>query len=134
MEAKISKRYSSYKLYPKAFKLFLNFLPNGPHKRSFASFVILKIEILMIFFCVFVNMGPNRSENFKTLLLLQIAGESFQTFPDFFLLNGPHKSTFDIFEILSFWFLTILFFENFKFIIVCYGETKILNYLENERS
>ncbi len=28
--SEISKRYSSYKSQPKAFKLFLNFLPNGP--------------------------------------------------------------------------------------------------------
>ncbi len=31
----------------------------------------------------FVNMGPYGSKNFKTLLLLQIAAESFQTFPEF---------------------------------------------------
>ncbi len=29
---------------------------------------------------LFVNMGPYRSENFKMLLLLQIAAESFETF------------------------------------------------------
>ncbi len=28
-------------------------------------------------------MGPYGSEKFKTLLLLQIVGESFQTFPEF---------------------------------------------------
>ena len=28
-------------------------------------------------------MGPYGSENFKTLLLLQIVVESFQTFPEF---------------------------------------------------
>ncbi len=50
MGAKISKRYSSYKSQPKAFKLFLNFLPNGPHKTTFGIFEILKIEILMVFF------------------------------------------------------------------------------------
>ncbi len=64
MGAKISKHYSSYKSQPKAFKLFLIFFP-----------------------------------------------------------NGPHKITFGIFEILSFWFLTI-FFENSKFTIVAYGEIK----------
>ncbi len=32
---------------------------------------------------LFVNMGPYGSENFKTILLLQIAAESFQTFPAF---------------------------------------------------
>ncbi len=40
------------------------------------------LNFLQIFF-VFVNMGPYGSENFKTLLLLQIAFESFQTFPEF---------------------------------------------------
>ncbi len=35
------------------------------------------------FFFVFVNMGPYGRENFKTLLLLQIAAESFQTLPEF---------------------------------------------------
>ena len=47
--------------------------------------------------------------------------------------NSPHKTTFAIFEILSFLFLTI-FFKNSKFTIVAYGEIKNLNYLENERS
>ncbi len=40
------------------------------------------LNFLRIFF-VFVNMGPYGSQNFKTLLLLQIAAESFQTFPEF---------------------------------------------------
>ncbi len=44
-------------------------------------------------------MGPYGSKNFKTLLL-QIATKSFQTFPEF-LPNGPHKTTFGIFEILK---------------------------------
>ena len=43
MEAKISKRYSSYNSQPNAFKLFLNFLPYGPHKTTFRIFEILKI-------------------------------------------------------------------------------------------
>ena len=75
MGAKFSKRYSSYKSQPNAFKLFLNFLP-----------------------------------------------------------NGPHKTTFGIFEILRLPFLIFFFFENFKSTIVPYRETKNLNYLENERS
>ncbi len=48
MAAKISKCYS-YKSQPKVFKLFLNFLPNGPHKTMFGIFEILKIEILTNF-------------------------------------------------------------------------------------
>ncbi len=46
MGVKISKRYSSYKSHPKVFKLFLNFLPNDPHKTTFGIFEILKIEII----------------------------------------------------------------------------------------
>ncbi len=49
MGAKVSKRYSSYKSQPKVFKLFLNFLPNGPHKSMFGIFEMLKIEILTNF-------------------------------------------------------------------------------------
>ncbi len=45
-------------------------------------------------------MGPYWSENFKTLLLLQIAAENFQIFLNF-LPNVPHKTTFGIFEILK---------------------------------
>ena len=76
------KRYSSYKSQLKAFKLFLKFLPNGPHKNLFGIFEILKIEILMICFD-FLKMGPYGRENFKMLLLLQIGAESFQTFSKF---------------------------------------------------
>ena len=39
--------------------------------------------IFIRIFVVFINMGPYGSENFKPLLLLQIAAESFQTFPEF---------------------------------------------------
>ena len=46
---------------PKVFKLFLNFRPNGPHKATLGIFEILKIEILMIFFFFFLNMGPYKS-------------------------------------------------------------------------
>ncbi len=42
--------------------------------------------------------------------------------------NGPHKTTFGMFEILSFRFL-IFFFENFNFAIVAYEKIKSLNYL-----
>ncbi len=34
-------------------------------------------------FFIFVNMGPYGSENFKTLLLLQIAAKRFETCPEF---------------------------------------------------
>ncbi len=61
-----------------SFQAFPYFLPNGPHKNTFGIFDILKIENLTNLF-VFVNMGPNGSENFKTLLLLQIAAKSFNS-------------------------------------------------------
>ncbi len=35
------------------------------------------------YFSFSFNMGPHRSENFKTLLFLHIAAESWQTFPEF---------------------------------------------------
>ncbi len=82
MGAKISKRYSSYNSQPKVFKLLLIFLPNVL-KTTLGIFKILKIEILMIFFFVFVNMGPYGSQNFKVLLLLQIG---FDSIPHFFCL------------------------------------------------
>ncbi len=52
-------------------------------KTMFGIFEILKIEILMHFFFVFLNMGPYGSQNFKTLLLPQISFESSQTFSEF---------------------------------------------------
>ena len=56
-------------------------------------------------------MGHNGSEYFKTLLLLQIAAKRVVLkFVLNFPPNGPHKTKFEIFEILSFDF----FFENFK--------------------
>ncbi len=66
MGVKSLKRYSSYKSQPKVCKLFLNFLPNGPHKTTFGIFEILKIEILKQILLVSVNMGPNGSESFNT--------------------------------------------------------------------
>ena len=44
MGAKISKGYSCYKPQAKCFKLFLNFLPTGPHKIVFGIFEILKLK------------------------------------------------------------------------------------------
>ncbi len=69
-----------YKLQPKFIKLLLNYF-----------LMVLTIPPLEFskfwnyndFFFVFVNMGPNGSDDFKTLFLLQITVESFQTFPEF---------------------------------------------------
>ncbi len=76
----------------------------------------------------FVNMGPYRGENFKTLLLLQIAAKSFETCNEFSSQWSSQKYIGD-FWILSFWFL-IIFFRKFQ-IHHCsqYGEIKNLNYL-----
>ncbi len=41
----ILKRYSSYKSQPKVFKLFLNFLTNGPHKTTLEIFEFLKFKV-----------------------------------------------------------------------------------------
>ncbi len=130
MGAKISKRYSSYKSQPKVFKLFLNFLPNGPHKTSFGIFEILSSDFYQFFFeicfwdfwnlnieiltnfILYVNMRPSGSENYKPLLLLQGAFKWFWNLswippPS----NGSHKTTFGIFEILSFSFFFRSFFS-----------------------
>ncbi len=62
-------------------------------------------------FWVFVNMGPYGSQNFKTLLLPQIAFESFQTFFLNFRLSSRHKST-----VLDFWKLEfVILYDFFRF-------------------
>ena len=53
---------------------------------------------------VFLNMGPYGRQDFQTLLLLQMAAESFQTFPGF----GSQWS-FGIFEILKIEILMFFF-------------------------
>ena len=66
--------------------------------------------MLEIFF-VFVNMGPMGAKTFKAfLILLQIAPDGFKISLNF-PLNGPHKNTLEIIEILSFRFLPIFFFR-----------------------
>ncbi len=68
----------------------------------------------MIFFFVFLNMGPYRNENFKTLLILQIATESFQTFPEF---SSQQSSQNYFWDFLNFQFLILNDFF-FKFQIL----------------
>ena len=100
MGAQISKGYSSYNSQPKAFKLFLNFLPNGPHKNTFGIFEILKIEMLMFFFFSFsltrdpIGAKISKRYSYKSQL------KAFQLFLNF-LPNGPHKTAVGIFEILK---------------------------------
>ena len=110
---------------------------------TFGIFKILKIEILMIFFSLLLTWDPIGVKISKTLLLLQIAAESFQTCPEFSSQWSSQNCVWE-FEILSFLmcfffccccFLLLLlllfccccFFENFKFPIVPYGKTKNLS-------
>ncbi len=106
----------SVRLWPRlSLKLLHGFLSNFSCGFPWAIcpevFFNFEKKIILIFlriFFVFVNMGPYGSENFKMLLLLQIAAKSFETCPEF-SPNGPHKNWFGIFEILSFRFLMIFF-------------------------
>ncbi len=78
-------------------------------------------------------MEPNGSEDFKALLLRQIAAKSFETCPEF---SFQWSSQSYVWDFWNFKFLTFkdFIFENSKFPIVAYGDFKNLNYLENERS
>ena len=63
---------------------------------------------------------------FKSLLLLQIAVDSFQTFPEFTSQWSSQKRVGDFWN-FKFLIFNDFFFENFKFTI---GETQNLNYLQ----
>ena len=104
MGVKTSKRYSSLKSLLDFSTLVLNFIHSGRHKSTAFGFWKFWVYDCSQFFFVFVNMGPFWSKNFKTLLLPQITIKYFETSPDFFF-NRPHKSTFWMFKIVSFWFL-----------------------------
>ena len=78
-------------------------------------------------------MGPYGGENFKMLLLLQIAAKYIETCPKFSSQWSSQNDVGDFWNLI-FWFLTIFVFENSNFTIVAYGEMKNLNYLEKERS
>ena len=124
MGVKISQRYSSYKSQPKAFKRFLNFLPNGPRKTTIETLETLNIEILTSFFSFSLTwdpMGANISKCYSSYKSQPKVLKVILNFPP----NGPHEILFGIFEMFKF------FFE--KFTIVAYGEIKNLNYVENER-
>ena len=64
-------------------------------------------------------MGANISKRYSSY---QSQPKVFKILPNF-PPNGPHKTTFGIFESLSFRFLTF-FFENIKFTIIAYGDIK----------
>ncbi len=64
-----------------SFKFWL-LLPLGHTQRQFFYYLKKIFLIFLRIFFAFVNMGPYGSENFNTLVL-QIAAESVQTFPEF---------------------------------------------------
>ncbi len=70
-------------------------------------------------------MGAKTSKRYSSIKSLLNLFKLFMNF----LLSGPHKSTVLIF--INFEFL--IFNELLNFTNVPYGETKNLNYLENER-
>ena len=86
-------------------------------------FEILKIEILTIYFFIFINMGPIGVHILKRYSSYKSQPRVFKLVLNF-PLNGPHKNGLGISEILSFRFLTHLFLRNFKFTIVPYGKLK----------
>ncbi len=74
------------------------------------------------FLFLFVLVNGTHCKTFKTLLLQEITAIGFQTFKLRALTKLRWVS--DFYQI---------YFEHFKFPFVPYGETKTLNYLENER-
>ena len=81
-----------------ALKLLHGFLSNF----SFGfPFSFLKKKLFFIFLRIlffFVNMGSNGSENFKTLLLLQMAAKSFETCPEFSSQWSSQNQVWDFFK------------------------------------
>ncbi len=96
MGAKISTRYSSYKSQPEVFKLFLNFLLNGPNKTTFGVFLNFEMEILTIFFSLLLTWDPMGVKISKSYSSYQCQPKYFKPVLNF-PLNGPHKNTLGIF-------------------------------------
>ena len=73
-----------------SFKFVLWLLLDYSHDQTilFLSFFFMNIF-------VFVNMRPHGSQNFKTLLLLEIAAEGFQTFTEFSFQWSSQKCVWD---------------------------------------
>ncbi len=86
----------------------------GPHARTFE---FLKKQ-LGEYFSFSLNMGSHGGENFKRLLLLQIAAEPFQTFPEFSSQWSSQNYVWDFPIFKDF------VFENFEFTIVACAEIK----------
>ena len=85
------------------------------------------------FFYFLVNIGPYGSKNFTTLLL-QTAAQSF-FFSNLSWIFLPMILPQQLWGFLNLEFpILTTSFENFKFTIVSYGETKNFNYPESKRS
>ncbi len=65
---------------------FLNFFENKTK---------INWDFFLAMFVLFVNMGPFGSKLLKTLLLLKVAAESFQTFPEISSQWSPEKYCFE---------------------------------------
>ena len=101
-----SKRYYSYKSQPKVFKLFLNFLPNGPHKNYVWDFDILKL-----FYSVSLTWD-SMGEKISNVTPPTNRSQTFWNWSWNFLPMASQNYFWD-FESLSFWSLTI-FFRKFQ--------------------
>ncbi len=102
MGTKTSKSYSPLKSLCNYFKLFWILLSVVLTKRPFKFLKFLSFWFFTIFFVSLT--WPCGSQNFKTLLLPQIALELFKTFFWIFLWVVLTKTLFWIFEILRvFW-------------------------------
>ncbi len=78
-------------------------------------------------------MGPYGSENFKTLILLQIKAKSLQTGPEFSSHWASENYVWDFWN-FQFPIFNDLFFKKFKLTIVAYEEIKKNQLSQNERS
>ena len=87
-----------------SFKFWLLLLLGHMLRQFFFIFWNIFFYFSRIFF-MFANMVPYGSENFNTLLLLQIAAESFQTFPEFSSQWSSQNYVWDVLNVEN-WILT----------------------------
>ncbi len=92
-----------------SFQTFPEFSSQWSSQKLFGIFEILKIEILTIFI-LFVNVGPNGSKNYKTLLLLQIAAKRLETCLEF-SAQWSSRNYFWVFRNFDFLLIIIFFFK-----------------------
>ena len=95
MGAKASKRRYSYKSQSKVFKRSLNFLPNGSHKTTFGNFG--NFNNFYSFSITWDPMGVKISKRYSSYKSQPKVFKLLVNFP----LNGPHKTEFGNFEMLS---------------------------------